>query len=519
MTATQAPPEIIIGPNSEPQQAFLESDADITIYGGAAGGGKTYGMLLDPIQHLDVKGFKAVFFRRTNDETDKPGGLWDESLGLYSLLKGRSNKNKLRWIFPARSRIDFDHIQYESTLQNWRSSQIAAMYFDQLETFTEHMFFYMFSRNRSVSGVKPYIKATVNPDPDSWVRTFLSWWIDEETGFPIKERDRKMRWFVRDGDYMIWADTKEELLEIEGVSEDDPTSVVFIKADVFDNVTLLQSNPKYLGSLKAMGYVDRARLLGGNWNVRHTAGNVMRKQMFRVIYAWPSMVTEARAWDLAATKQEGSNDPDWTTGTRVGMDEHNRIFILDQVRLRDTSLKVELAIKYTAEKDGFNLPIGIEQEGGASGKGWPESIIRQHLQGHIANYFPPEADKVSRAKVLAAQAEIGNVYLFNANGPGSYCAWIEEFLNEAENFPPKKKGGHDDRIDSAVLGYEMCLNGYGALGWPVEANQNKNRVAGQDVPEGVFGFHTESESDSFRRGMEDFHGPGQYDRFNPDGMS
>jgi len=512
------PDDIIIGPNSEPQTRFIASEADITIYGGAAGGGKTFGMLLDPLQHIDVKGFRAVYFRRTSEEMDKPGGLWDESMGIYTGIPGaKPNQTKMRWKFPAGSRIDFDHLQYDSTCHNWKSSQLGAMYFDQLEMFTEFQWWYMFTRNRSVCGVKPFIKATVNPDPDSWVRKFLSWWIDDATGYVIPERNGKTRWFIKIHDEVIWADTKEGLLEYEGVGEHDPKSVCFIKADVYDNVDLMAADPAYEGNLKAADYVQRMRLLGGNWNVRYTAGTVFRKSMFRICYSIPRMISIGRAWDLAATKHEGNNDPDWACGFLVGMDEHHRIFLLERERLRESSLMVELAIKGTAHRDTPEVPIRIEQEGGASGKGWPESIIRNHLQGFIATYLPPPSDKLSRAKPLASQAEIGNVYLYNPGGQGSYCRWIEEFLTEAENFPPlKKKDGHDDQIDAAVAAYELCLENMGLTQWEPSQGDGKYRIGGREVPDGV--FMGGDSQDRHRSVMEELHGRGDYG-YGPDESS
>ena len=66
--------------------------------------------------------------------------------------------------------------------------------FDELTHSTKSQFFYMMSRNRSMCGVRPYIRATCNPDADSWVAEFISWWIDQETGLPIPERAGKVRY-------------------------------------------------------------------------------------------------------------------------------------------------------------------------------------------------------------------------------------------------------------------------------------------------------------------------------------
>lgn len=60
-------------------------------------------------------------------------------------------------------------------------------------------------------GVRPYVRATCNPDADSWVAEFISWWIDPETGFAIPERAGVLRWFIRIGDTIIWGDSPEEL--------------------------------------------------------------------------------------------------------------------------------------------------------------------------------------------------------------------------------------------------------------------------------------------------------------------
>ena len=63
-----------------PQTEFLRSPADICIYGGAAGGGKTVGLILEPLRYATrVANFTAVFFRRTTPQITNPGRLWDES--------------------------------------------------------------------------------------------------------------------------------------------------------------------------------------------------------------------------------------------------------------------------------------------------------------------------------------------------------------------------------------------------------------------------------------------------------
>ncbi len=104
----------------------------------------------------------------------------------------------------------------------------------ELTHFTEKQFFYMLSRNRSVCGVKPCVRATCNPDADSWVADFIAWWIDPNTGYPVPERSGAKRYMCRMNDQLIWADTKQQLIN-GGADEEDVKSVTFISSTLQDN--------------------------------------------------------------------------------------------------------------------------------------------------------------------------------------------------------------------------------------------------------------------------------------------
>ena len=236
---------------------------------------------MEPLRHVTTNHqFAAVFFRRNTTQIRNPGGLWDESRTLYPLLGAKPAKAVLEWRWPFGGLVKFAHLEHESTVYDWQGAQIALICFDELTHFTKAQFFYMLSRNRSGCGVRPYIRATTNPDADSWVREFIAWWIDQETGLAIQERSGVIRWFVRLNDAIIWADTREELVTRYGRTdlppdhEDQPRpkSVTFITAKLSDNKILLAKDPGYKANLEAQNAVERARLLGGNWKIRPAAG-------------------------------------------------------------------------------------------------------------------------------------------------------------------------------------------------------------------------------------------------------
>jgi hypothetical protein len=260
-----------IRPQDGPQTEFLSTSADIAIYGGAAGGGKTWALLLEPLRHIANPAFGAVVFRRTSVQVRNEGGLWDESLKLYNIAGGKPREHDLWWKFPSGASISFAHLEHDKNVYDWQGSQIPLICFDELTHFTEGQFWYMLSRNRSTCGVQPYVRATCNPDVDSWVAQFIAWWINQDTGYVIPERAGKLRWFVRIGENLIWADSPAGLLQYRHPLTGEPIppkSVTFIPSSLADNHILMMSDPGYMANLMALPLVERERLLNGNWRIR-----------------------------------------------------------------------------------------------------------------------------------------------------------------------------------------------------------------------------------------------------------
>ncbi len=452
--AEQGQGPTIIRPQPGPQTAFLASPADIAIYGGSAGGGKTWALLMEPLRHVSNPEFGAVFFRRTLVQVRNEGGLWDESEKLYPHLSAQPRvAPDLSWTFPAGGSVSFAHLEHEKTVLNWQGAQIPLICFDELTHFTAKQFWYLLSRNRSMCGVRPYVRATCNPDADSWVAEFIAWWIDQDTGLPIAERAGVLRWFVRIGDKIIWADTPDELAQYTAPDENGnerpipPKSVTFIPAKLTDNKALMAADPGYLANLMAMPTVERERLLGGNWKIRPAAGLLFQRGWCEVVDAVPIGVRWMRGWDLAATPKIEGNDPDATAGTKIGKLPDGRYIVGHHVKAYMTPSGVERLIRNTAEADGQQTEISLPQDPGQAGKSQVTSLTKL-LAGFMVRATPESGDKVTRFSPFSAQAEAGNVLVLR--GP-----WNEGWFASLEGFP---EATHDDDADSTSRAFNALMS-------------------------------------------------------------
>ena len=430
-----------------PQEAFLSSQADIVIFGGSAGGGKSFALLLEPLRHYENSKFGAVIFRRQSTQVRNEGGLWDESHQIYPLIGAKPKEMVLEWNFPSGSRVKFSHLEHDKTVLEYQGAQICLIGFDELTHFTESQFWYLLSRNRSTCGVKPYVRATCNADSESWVRKFIDWWIDPVTGLPIPERSGIVRYFIKSGNDILWGDSRSQLKEEYG-SVVEPKSFTFIPAKLQDNKILMQKDPGYLANLMALNRVERERLLEGNWNIKPSAGNYFRREWFTTLNQLDRshVVQSIRYWDRASTRPNETNrNPDWTVGVKISKLNTGAYVIEHVVRIRDNPLAVESLVKLMAQQDGYSCMVGLDKDPGSAGESDISHMTRL-LAGFIIRVGKPTKDKITRALAFSSQCEHGNVYILKGN-------WNADFLMALENFPPDTTEGHDDDVDAASSGF------------------------------------------------------------------
>lgn len=276
------------------QERLLSSQADITIYGGCRGGGKSMGMLLESLEDINNKHFRALIMR---NELDDLSDLIETSYSIYSEF-GEYNRSRgdMTWNFYSGGFLKFNYYadSYDDFVKRYQGKQYSYIAIDEITHISYEKFKYIITDNRNAFGIRNRFIGTCNPDPDSWVANFISWWINDD-GYPIKERDGEIRYCFMDGDNtatIVWGDTRDEVYaqckgtidrywkkdyEEYGRPQDlFIKSVCFIEGKLADNKKLLRSDPTYLANLANQSEEQRARDLDGNWKYREVGSEMIK---------------------------------------------------------------------------------------------------------------------------------------------------------------------------------------------------------------------------------------------------
>ncbi|AXY56819.1 terminase [Acinetobacter chinensis] len=169
------------------------------------------------------------------------------------------------------------------------------------------------------------------------------------------------------------------------------------------------------------------------------AGGFFKPDRIEIVDALPAeFIKEVRAWDLAASENEG----DWTAGPRMLKTKDNIIYIVDMVRGQWGPDGVENTIKQTAQMDGKSVMIRLPQDPGQAGKSQAKNFITM-LSGFRVKAETVSGDKITRAQPFAAQVNIGNVKMLRG-------IWNKPLIEEMRHFP---NGKHDDQVDGCSDGF------------------------------------------------------------------
>lgn len=222
------------------QKMFIDSIAFETLFGGAAGGGKSYGQLIDSLLYaLKYPKSKQIIFRRTFPDLER--SLIRASLELYPRELAKYNSSKHTWNFENGSIVDFGYIDNEKDVYQYQSAEYDVIRFDELTHFTEYMYIYMISRCRGANKYPKGLKSSTNPGGigHGWVKERF---ID--IGAPNKLHDCQL-------------------------TEENKTvsTRIFIPSLLQDNKFLLENDPEYIIRLDNLPKNERDALKYGDWDI------------------------------------------------------------------------------------------------------------------------------------------------------------------------------------------------------------------------------------------------------------
>ena len=378
-------------------------------YGGAAGGGKSDWLLMEALEYVDVPSYSGILFRESfANLSHEPDGLMPRLADWLRPTPARYAASTRTWHFPSGATLTFGYLLKPDDHHRYAGPSYQFIGFDESTEIRHQSYTFMFSRLRRLhegQGRLPLrVRSASNPGGRS--HAFFRDRFALDKGGPRHSKLARRR--------------------------------KYIPALVTDNPYL--DTAEYMESLMELDPVTRERLMRGDWTITE-GGNLFRHGWFDYVNFPPERKIKrvVRFWDLAATEPSAEDpDPDWTVGVKMG-ELDGQFYVLDVARTRTTPKGVEDFVRRTAEDDGREVGIYIENEPGAAGLALIDQYQRKVLKGYNCRGIRPTGSKVERAKPVSSACEAGNLVL--VRGP-----WNGDYVEEHVMFPQDEV--HDDQVDA-----------------------------------------------------------------------
>jgi predicted phage terminase large subunit-like protein len=407
------------------QLAFLLCPRLEAFFGGAAGPGKTEALLMGALQCVEHPNYRALLLRRTFRQLNQSESIMFRARQQLANTDAEWNTTDKRFTFPSGASVTFGNLDSDDDAYQYDSSEFQYIGFDELTSFTERQYTYLFSRLRTTKDNPVALRMRSASNPGNRGHD----WVNAH--------------------FMIGLPT-------ESLHQEFPERF-FLGARIDDNPHLRRE--EYLAALANLDPVRRRQLLNGDWEVA-PSGNLFRREWFQIVEEWPREVSGiVRAWDDAATRDGG----DWTVGVLMARARTGIFYIINVMRIQGSPLDVERlkaqTAKIDAELTGGRAVILLQQEPGAAGKSFIDSQKRGPLCGYNVRHENPTGDKYTRALPMSSAAEAGNIKLVRGR-------WNRDFVEELEQAgPDPKQYDHDDQWDAGASAFNHLNSHHSEFGW------------------------------------------------------
>ena len=262
--------EVVFAPNPGPQTEFLAASEQEVLYGGAAGGGKSFGLLADPMRYFHNPNFNGLILRRTNDELREL--IW-KSQELYpkAFPGAKWAEKKSQWTLPSGAKLWLTYLEREDDVRRYQGLAFSYIAFDELTQHpTPFAWDYMRSRLRTTDPDLPiFMRATTNPGGagHGWVKQMF---ID-----PAPANQAFVATDLSSGEPL-------EYPEGHAKAGQPLFSRRFIPASLTDNPYLMEGG-QYEANLLSLPENQRRQLLEGDWAVADGAAFPEFRQSVHVV--------------------------------------------------------------------------------------------------------------------------------------------------------------------------------------------------------------------------------------------
>jgi len=473
--------EVLFTSNRGPQTTFALSLADEVLYGGRAGGGKSAGLLIAALLHLlrfPDRRNHALILRRTRAESVRQSFYKMAEIALGALqrrgygVQWRAQEHT--WDLGELGKLEFGYLESMQDALRYQGSELTWLGLDEATHFdTAPMEYVTQTRMRSWPGVPALVRYATNPGGPNHQHFFTSYapWLNRRPEYlqaaaagtvPIAESGETL-WYIMEHGRERW------------VAEGTPgaRSRMYLAAGIEDCPQY--DRESYQRSLDTIrDPLLREQLQNGDWSAEYAAGEVFRRDWFKLCPHAPSPVRRVvRSYDLAWGTSDGAC---WTAGVLLGELVTGDWIVLDVLRLRGTWGTVQPVLRRVATIDRALYPsmvVRLPADMGAAGTIIRDSYVRE-LAGFHVELVPDRGDKFDRVRPLAAQVQHGHVYLQTTSHPTRELAaelhaagvevstayqWLEGFLAELEKADPRfPKRGYLDQMDAFNGGFELLAS-------------------------------------------------------------
>lgn len=414
---------------SETQTRFMienTQDIDEILFGGGAGGGKSFALIADAYEYCKLPKANALLFRRTFPELQE--SIINKCLEFYPSGCYKYNSSDKIMTFVNGSRLKFGYLENEDDKYRYQGGEWSYIGFDELTHFSLTQYLYLKSRNRNTKGYPNVMRGTSNPGG--------------------KHHDWVKKRFIDP------AKPNEVFIDELG------TKRLYIPSLLKDNPNL--NEEQYTKNLMHLPDIEREALLNGNWDL--SFGEIFKREDFKIITSkqfedmtnfevdeyWDledgygeTGLTNYMTVDVAVTDTKTSDSSAFTIGS---IDPHNNKYVKKskKVKLLSNDL-LEQTLKLA--RDYEVQFIGVEDT--AISKTFIENlentILERILPYVVIRLSPKGRNKVARIQQYILSAKNQNRLYFIDKVD-------EELIVEAINFP---NAIHDDGLDSLAYFIEM----------------------------------------------------------------